>query len=69
MCFCFAPSGIIVACTVNTPGSWHVSFIAENGGLYAKLESVYDITEGKAAVDSTFSLKRCPFLVKLGKKG
>jgi hypothetical protein len=32
------------------------------------LESVYDTTGGKAAVDSAFSLKRCPFLVKSGKK-
>jgi hypothetical protein len=66
--FAFAPSGLVIACTVNAPGSWHDSFIAENGGLYAKLESVYDTTGGKAAVDSAFSLKRCPFLVKSGKK-
>jgi hypothetical protein len=66
--FAFVPSGLIVAGTINAPGSWHDSFIAENGGLYVKLESVYDTTGGKAAVDSAFSLKRCPFLVKLGKK-
>jgi hypothetical protein len=35
--------------------SWHDSFIAENGGIYANLESVYETTGGKAAVDSAFS--------------
>jgi hypothetical protein len=66
--FAFAPSGMVVACTLNAPGSWHDSFIAENGGLYAKLESVYEATGGKAVVDSAFSMKRCPFLIKSGKK-
>ncbi len=66
--FAFAPSGIVVACILNAPGSWHDSVIAENGGLYAKLESVYEATGGKAVVDSAFSMKRCPFLIKLGKK-
>ncbi len=66
--FAFAPSGVVVTCTVNAPGSWHDSFIAENGGIYAKLESVFATTGGKAAVDSAFLLKRCPFLVKSGKK-
>jgi hypothetical protein len=59
--FAFVPSGIIVACTLNAPVYWHDTFIAENGGLYAKLEAVY-------VVDSAFSMKRCPFLIKLGKK-
>jgi len=27
----FAPSGVIVACTLNAPGSWHDSYIAKNG--------------------------------------
>jgi len=33
----FAPSRIIVACTLNAPGSWHDSFIAQNSGLYDQL--------------------------------
>ena len=40
--FAFAPSGVIVTCTLNAPGSWHDSYIAENGGLYTKLKAVYD---------------------------
>jgi hypothetical protein len=66
--FAFAPSGVVVACTLNAPGSWHDSFIAENGGLYASLEEVYNNTGGKAVVDSAFSKKRCPFLIKSGKR-
>jgi hypothetical protein len=33
----FVPSGKIVLCCLNAPGSWHDSFIAENGGIYNKL--------------------------------
>jgi hypothetical protein len=66
--FAFVPSGLVVACTVNGPGSWHDSFIAENVGIYAKLESVYETTGEKAAVDSAFLLKRWQFLIKSGKK-
>jgi len=65
--FVFAPSGVIVACILNAPGSWHDSYIAENGGLYDKLKSVYESTGGIAVVDSAFSKKRCPFLIKSGK--
>jgi len=35
--FVLPPSGLIVACTLNAPGSWHDSYIAKNGGLYDKL--------------------------------
>jgi hypothetical protein len=28
--FAFIPSGLVIACTLNAPGSWHDSFIAEN---------------------------------------
>jgi hypothetical protein len=66
--YVFAPSGLIVACTLNAPGSWHDSVIAENGGLYDTLRGVHNNTGGKAVVDSAFSLKQCPFLIKSGKK-
>ncbi len=52
--FAFAPSGIVVACMLNAPGSWHNSFIAENGGLHAKMESVYNATGGKAVGGLSF---------------
>jgi hypothetical protein len=45
--FVFAPSGLIVACTVKTPGSWHDSTVVENGGLYLNLKTVHDATSGK----------------------
>ena len=66
--FVFVPSGTIVACTVNAPGSWHDSFIALNGGLYDKLDEVFHSTGGRCVVDAAFSRVRCPYLVKSGEK-
>jgi hypothetical protein len=66
--FTFAPSGLILACTINAPGSWHDSTIAQNGGLYNDLKTVYDATVGKCVADSAFSLKMCPFISKSGKR-
>jgi hypothetical protein len=60
----FAPSGIIVACTLNAPGSWHDSFIAHNSGLYDQLKAVFNTAGGKGVVDSAFTKKHCPFLIK-----
>jgi hypothetical protein len=42
----FAPSGIIVACTLNAPGSLHDSFIAQNGGLYDQSKAVFNTAGG-----------------------
>jgi hypothetical protein len=61
--FVFAPSRVIVACTLNAPGSWHDSYIAASGKLYEKLKSVFDATGGIAVVDSAFSKKRCPWMI------
>ncbi len=55
-------------CTLNAPGSWHDSFIAQNGGLYGKLDEVFESTGGKCAVDAAFSKLRYPYLVKSGQK-
>ncbi len=66
--FVFAPSGVIVACALNAPSSWHDSYIAENGKLYEKLKSVFDTTGGTAVVDLAFLKKRCPFMIELGKE-
>jgi hypothetical protein len=55
--FVFAPSGVIVACTLNAPGSWHDSYIAESGKLYEKLKSVFDATGGIAVIDLAFAKK------------
>ncbi len=40
--FVFVPSGIVVACAVNAPGSWRDGEIAINCKLCEKLQSVYD---------------------------
>jgi len=66
--FIFAPSGLIVVCSVNAPRSWHDSIVAENGGLYSDLKRVHDATGGKCVADSAFSLKRCRFIIKSGKR-
>ena len=57
---CTTPTTIrplIVACTLNAPGSWHDSYIAEMGKLYEKLKSVYDATGGIAVIDLAFAKK------------
>jgi hypothetical protein len=46
--------GGVVACTLNAPGSWHDSYIAENGKLYDKLKKIYDEFGGIAVVDAAF---------------
>jgi hypothetical protein len=66
--YVFVPSGVVVASAVNAPGSWHDSEIATNCGLYDKLQSIFDSSGGKAVVDSAFSKKRCPFMIKSGKR-
>ncbi len=53
--FAFAQYGVIVSCTLNAHGSWHNSYIAENGGLYTKSKSVYDSIGGIVVVVSAFS--------------
>jgi len=41
--FVFSPSRLTVACTLNAPGSWHDSYIAENGGLYDTLQTIHEL--------------------------
>ncbi len=53
---------------MNNPGSWHDSFIAKNSDTYEALETIFLLTSRKCVVDATFSLKRCPFLIKSGKE-
>jgi hypothetical protein len=64
--YVFAPSGHIVAQSLNNPGSWHDSLVALNGNIYNELESVYEACGGKCVVDSAFNQKRCPYLIKSG---
>ena len=62
--FVFCPNGTIPICCYNVPGTVHDSKVAEWGNIYLKLERVYDSVGGRCAVDSAFSLKKNPFLVK-----
>jgi len=65
--YVFAPSGHIVAQSLNNPGSWHDSLVAMNGNIYNILEDVYGANGGKCIVDSAFNQKRCHYLIKSGK--
>ena len=61
----FCPDGTIPIACFNVPGSVHDSTIAEWGNIYGKLENVYNSPlKGKCSVDSAFSKKKCPFLIK-----
>lgn len=62
--FVFAPSGAIIACAYNAPGSFHDSAIAEWGKIYEKLSTCFEETGGRCVVDSAFSKGQYPFLIK-----
>jgi hypothetical protein len=64
--FVFAPDGRIRICTINAPGTWHDSNMAEYG-VYDKMEMVYEQTRGTVVVDSAFRLRKskdAPYLLK-----
>jgi hypothetical protein len=65
--FVFVPLGVVVACALNAPGSWHDSKTAANCKLYNQLQSIYDRTSGIAVVDAAISKKCCPFMIEPGK--
>lgn len=62
--FVFSPSGLIVACAINAPGSMHDSQICDWGGIYDRLESMHKKSGGKVVVDSAFCRGSYPFLIK-----
>jgi hypothetical protein len=62
--FVFAPSGLIVCCSINNPGCVHDSLCADVGGVYEKLEEQYLLSGGKGVVDAAFARRRFPFLIK-----
>ena len=53
--FVFAPDGLIRMCTINCPGTWHDSQIADYG-VYDKMEEVYNNYGAKIVVDSAFNV-------------
>ena len=61
---CFAPDGTIPAAFYNVPGCSHDSTVAEWGGLYSKLEQVYNDTGLKFVIDSAFCSSKVDFLIK-----
>lgn len=61
--FVFGPDGKIKMCTINCPGTWHDSTMADYG-IYSKLESIYNDFGGKIVVDSAFNLGNKPYLIK-----
>lgn len=62
MCFC--PDGTIPMTFFNVPGAQHDSTVCELGGIYEKLERVYNETGGICTVDSAFRVKNAPYLLK-----
>ena len=64
--FVFAPDGTIPVCALNAPGCLHDSTVAEYGGVYDKLRSLYDTFGAKTVVDSAFNPGDGNYLLKSG---
>ena len=62
--FCFCPDGTIPIAFMNAPGATHDSTVAEWGGIYNKLERVYNETGGICTVDSAFRMRNAPYILK-----
>jgi hypothetical protein len=62
--FVFTPDGTIAACTINAPGSMHDSVVAEEGGIYDKLETMFELYGARCVVDSAFCKSSHPCLIK-----
>ena len=61
--YVFAPDGRIRICAINCPGSMHDSCMADYG-VYRKMNAIHDSLKGKVLVDSAFSLKAAPYIIK-----
>ena len=59
----FAPDGRIRACTLNCPGSWHDSTMADYG-VYDKMKDIFVAHGGKVVVDSAFGVGDREYLIK-----
>ena len=62
--FAFAPDGTIPACVLDAPGSLHDSTVADFGGLYTLLTSIFDCNGGKVVMDSAFPRTDNEFIIK-----
>ena len=54
--FLFSPDDKICACYINAFGCLHDSTLANAGGLYEKVDKLYERMGAKIVVDSTFQL-------------
>ena len=61
--FAFGPDGRIRIATINAPGTWHDSNMADYG-VYHKMEEVYNKYKAKVVIDSAFKLPKADFLLK-----
>lgn len=61
--FVFAPDGRIRMCTINAPGTWDDSTMAEYG-VYPKLEEVFDQHGATVVVGSAFQPRSEEFLIQ-----
>ena len=61
--YVFAPDGRIRICAINCPGSMHDS-IMSNYGVYRKMEAIHLRDKASVLVDSAFSLKAAPYIIK-----
>jgi hypothetical protein len=61
--FVFAPDGRIRICTINAPGTFHDSTMADYG-VYHKMEELYNEFGVKVVVDSAFNLSDKLYLIK-----
>jgi len=62
--FVFSPDGRLIICLINAPGSVHDSTLAEWGGIYNKLEAIYNQTGGICCLDSAFQANEADYLIK-----
>ena len=63
LCICFAPNGQIWIGTINAPGSWHDSTLADYG-VYDKMEDLYREHLCKVVIDFAFNLQGRKFLIE-----
>lgn len=62
--FIFSPAGLIISYAINAPGSMHDSQICDWGGLYVKMEDIFEKWHGRVVVDSAFCRGSFPYLIK-----
>jgi DDE superfamily endonuclease len=64
--FVFCPDGTIPVCAYNVPGCVHDSAVAEVGGVYSKLQQVYEECGGRVTADSAFAKGKYNWIIKSG---